>query len=75
MPKDYPSSPPEVKFVAPKIAMSGVDSTGKVNPAALSPPLKWDSSMNIADILMAIRTAMEDDQVNKDSAGLGNSSY
>lgn len=75
MPKDYPASPPAVRFISPKIAMAAVDARGGVDLGKLQPPFRWRPELNIADVLMAVRENMYDDNVNRASAALGGQSY
>ena len=75
IPDDYPRSAPIATFRRPKIKMDCVDANGRVDLNKIRPPFKWDAKKNIADVLMALRENMADDTVNKQSGGLGGTSY
>lgn len=57
IPVDYPNQPPVIRFVT-KIVLPFVDSQGYVRVDAI-PDYKWSPYHNIADVLMAIRTSMD----------------
>lgn len=72
---NYPEQAPRVKFTMPQIRMDAVSGDGTVNLSRLEPRFAWNSRMDIADVLCAIRDNMSSDKVCRDSAALGESSY
>jgi ubiquitin-conjugating enzyme E2 variant len=75
VPAEYPTVPPEVKFISPRIKMDCVDNSGRVNLSKISPPFQWSPEKNIADVLVALRENMHNSKVCNESASLGNTSY
>jgi ubiquitin-protein ligase len=72
---NYPAEAPRVKFNMPRIAMDAVGNDGTVNLNRLQPQFVWNSRMNIADVLCAVRDNMCNDTVCRLSAPLGDTSY
>lgn len=75
IPANYPAVPPVVRFISPKIKMPCVNEQGLIALDQIKPAFAWSRKKNISDVLCAIRTNMEDDQVNKLSQALGSQSY
>ena len=57
MPPNYPTVPPIIRFVTKIGGLPFVNSRGFVDVNAI-PNFKWKPSMNLADVLMAIRDCM-----------------
>eukprot|EP01126_Amoeba_proteus_P011083 TRINITY_DN1441_c0_g2_i1.p1 TRINITY_DN1441_c0_g2~~TRINITY_DN1441_c0_g2_i1.p1 ORF type:complete len:152 (+),score=20.98 TRINITY_DN1441_c0_g2_i1:91-546(+) len=71
----YPEEPPRIVFTGTKVVMPAVDNKGNVNLERLKPPFRWDSRLNIADALTAIRKNLCDPQVISASYPVRNQTY
>jgi ubiquitin-protein ligase len=87
-PDNYPQVPPKIHIKEPKLAMPAVDSkgvvciinymfsiSGDVDLNKLKPGFHWNSNLNIADSLMALRNNICDSDVARNSAALINQRY
>ena len=72
---NYPAEAPIVSFIEPKIKMPAVDDRGRVTLSKLEPKFAWNASLNIADVLMAVRENMYKESVSKASGTLQGTSY
>lgn len=57
IPRDYPHSPPIIRFET-KLILPFIDAKGYVHVDSI-PGYRWNAHHNIADLLMAIRSAMD----------------
>lgn len=63
IPQDYPHRPPMIRF-STMISLPCVDQRGYVDVAKI-PNFQWNPTMNIADVLMALREAMKNPEHSK----------
>ena len=75
VPDNYPETPPQVRFKAPKINMPAVNGSGHVDLSKLTPNFTWRTNYNIADVLKAIRENISQNSVIKSSSGLQGTQY
>ena len=76
IPDSYPDVPPVIRFKQPRIAMDCVGQDGTVDLRKIKPAFRWNGDKhNIADVLMAIRENMDDNDVCQKSIALADKTY